>query len=301
MYKEIADNKRKTWILLIVFILLISLIGYVVSTISDTGYGWLTFSGIFAILYGVIGYFSGDKIVLAISGAKQITRESHRQIYNVVENLCITAGVPVPKIYIIPDSSPNAFATGRDPKHASVALTEGLLAKLDRTELEGVISHELSHIKNYDIRYASLVVILVGFVQILTDMFLRANFFWGGGRRRGAEGQAGAFILMIGLTFLILSPIIAKVIQLAISRKREFLADASGALLTRYPEGLASALEKIAADPTPMRRVTNATEHLYISTPRRKKQGFLFKLFSTHPPAEERVKILRDMTSSPST
>ncbi len=301
MYKEIASNKRKSWLLLILFFLLVLGMGFWVSQAADGGYGILSLSGVIAILYGVIGYFAGDKIVLALSGAKEVTRENAKELYNIVENLCITAGLEVPKIYLIADDSPNAFATGRDPKHASLAFTTGLVAKLNRTELEGVTSHELSHIKNYDTRLAFLVIILVGFVQILADMFLRFNFFFGGRSRRrsgGAEGQLGMIILVVSLIFIILSPIIAKLIQLTISRRREFLADASGALLTRYPEGLASALEKISSDPTPLRRVSNVTENIYISTPRKEKAGVLMRLFSTHPPIAERVAKLREMISA---
>ncbi|MFH1508863.1 MAG: M48 family metallopeptidase [bacterium] len=302
MYKEIAANKRNSWILLLSFFVLIGILGYFISVYNNGNYGILAFSGVFAVVYGLIGYFAGDKIVLGISGAKRIYRDSNKDIYNVVENLCITAGIPVPNIYLIKDASPNAFATGRKPEKASIALTTGLIEKLDRTELEGVVSHELSHVKNYDIRYASLVVILVGFVQILTDIFLRTSLFWGGGgkKRNNAGGQIGALIMVVGLLLVVLSPIIAKLIQLAISRKREYLADASGALLTRYPEGLASALEKIANDPTPLKRVSNATSHLYIAPPRRKNQGFMNKLFATHPPAEDRIRKLRAMIANPS-
>lgn len=270
----------------------------------------LYFAVVFSVLMNVGAYWYSDKIVLSMYRAKPISREvarenpQYRELWNIVENLAITAGLPMPKVFIIPDASPNAFATGRNKEHAVVAVTSGLLALLSRTELEGVIAHELAHIGNRDMLLSTVVVVLVGFVTILSDMFLRVSFL--GGRGNDERGQVGAAFAFLGIILAILSPIIAIIIQLAISRKREFLADASSALLTRYPEGLASALEKISAASArePMRRANNATAHLFISNPfglgahnhtaARATRG-LSKLFMTHPPVEERVAILRGM------
>ena len=232
-----------------------------------------------------------------MSGAHPIKREEDLELYRIVENLCIAAGLKMPKIYIINDASPNAFATGRNQEHAAVAVTSGLRQILDKNELEGVIAHELSHIGNKDILISTIVVILVGFVALLSDFFLRAQFFRSRRDDREGGGQAQMIMMLVGIILAILTPIIAKLIQLAISRKREFLADASGALLTRYPEGLASALEKISNSQIPLRRINKATAHLYISSPLNGGKGthWLAKLFMTHPPAEERIKILRGM------
>ncbi len=240
----------------------------------------------------LVSYFSADKLALMSTGAKRISKEDNPYVYRMVENLCITAGVPTPKVHIIDSPALNAFATGRDPEHASIALTTGIVSALENEELEGVIAHELSHVKNYDIRVMTVVVVLAGAVALLGDFVWRAHFFGGGRRRNSREGgQAGAILMIIGLVFLILSPIIAELIKLAISRKREFLADASGALITRYPEGLARALEKIAANPTPLRTASAATAHLFITNPLKGKS--ISSLFSTHPPVEERIKRLR--------
>jgi len=255
---------------------------------------------IFSLAMNFISFWYSDKIVLALNHARAVKFEENPELYRIVENLCITVGLAMPKIYIIPEMAPNAFATGRNSKNAAVAVTQGLLQKLDRSELEGVISHELSHIGNRDILIQTIVVVLVGLVAIASDMFLRMRFL-GIGRGRDNDrdsGQLGAILMLIGLVFIILSPIIAQLIQLAISRKREFLADASGVLLTRYPEGLARALEKISSDPIPMRYASNATAHLYIANPFKGKQktSWLVKLFMTHPSIEERIKILREMS-----
>jgi len=255
---------------------------------------------IFSLAMNFISFWYSDKIVLALNRAQPVKFEENPELYRIVENLCITAGLAMPKIYIIPEMAPNAFATGRNSKNAAVAVTQGLLQKLDRSELEGVIGHELSHIGNRDILIQTIVVVLVGLVAIASDMFLRMRFL-GIGRGRDNDkdsGQLGAILMLIGLVFIILSPIIAQLIQLAISRKREFLADASGVLLTRYPEGLARALEKISSDPIPMRYASNATAHLYIANPFKGKQknSWLVKLFMTHPPIEERIKMLREMS-----
>jgi heat shock protein HtpX len=266
---------------------------------NASGYG-LSFVGIALIISGLMSfasYYYSDKIILGMSKAKQIKKSDNPEFFRIVENLCIGAGIPMPKVYVIEDSAPNAFATGRDPKHAVVCATTGILQKLNKIELEGVIGHELSHIRNFDIRLMAIVVVLVGLVALLADFFMR-SLWYGGGRRNSREGNnAQGIFLLIGIVLAILSPIIATLIQLAVSRKREFLADASGVLLTRYPEGLATALEKIAKDKEPLEVANNATAHLYISNPFKGKisGSFFASLFNTHPPIEERIKILRSM------
>lgn len=251
-------------------------------------------AAIFAIPSALIGYFSGDKIALATNSARALPDDEAPDLHNLVENLAMTAGIPKPRIYLIPSPALNAFATGRDPEHASIAVTSGLLEQLDRPELEGVLAHELSHVKNYDIRFGTLIAIFVGFITILADLFLRTTF-WGGRARRDSRegGNAGAILAIVGLVLLIVSPIISSLMQLAISRRREYLADASGALLTRYPEGLASALEKIAAGP-PLPQAGHATAHLFIANPFKAKS--ITNLFATHPPIEERIKRLRELS-----
>jgi len=252
----------------------------------------------FSIFMNVLAYWFSDKIVLRMSGAHPVKREEYFDLYNAVENLAITAGLPMPKVYVITDSAPNAFATGRNKEHAVVAVTTGLLQTLDRTELEGVIAHELAHIGNRDMLLSTIVVVLVGFVTLLSDFFLRMSL-WGGGRRNDREGgnQLQLIIVIAGIVLSILAPFIAVLIQLAISRKREFLADASGALLTRYPEGLASALLKISSFNQPMMRANDATAHLFIASPfGPKATRGLHKFFMTHPPIEERIKVLREMS-----
>lgn len=297
IYNQINSNKIKTWLIMFLFIVFISTLAYIYGKAS--GYG-LSATGIALIFSGVISfasYYYSDRIVLTMSGAKRIEKKDNPELFRIVENLCIGSGLPMPKVYIIEDSAPNAFATGRDPKHSVVCVTSGLLDKLNKVELEGVIAHELSHVKNYDIRVMSIVVILVGVVALLADFFTRS--IWYGGRRRDREesGSSQGIFLAIGIILAIISPIIATLIQLAISRKREFLADASGALLTRYPEGLASALEKISKDKEPLEAANNATAHLYIVNPFKGKDiaNWFSGLFNTHPPIEERVKILRSM------
>jgi heat shock protein HtpX len=242
----------------------------------------------------VASYWWSDKIVLSISKARPVKREEFFDLYTVTENLSITAGLPMPKIYVIDDPAPNAFATGRDKNHAVICATTGLLQKLDRQELEGVIAHELSHIGNRDILLMSAVVVLVGFVSIISDIFLRS--MWFGGGRRDNDKEGGGILAVIGIVFVILSPIIATLIQLAISRRREFLADASGVMLTRYPEGLAKALEKIGSYNMPMKVASNATAHLFISNPFGSKGAKISNLFQTHPPIAERIEILRKMS-----
>ncbi|MDO8621304.1 MAG: M48 family metallopeptidase [Candidatus Levybacteria bacterium] len=298
IYSQISANKTKTWLIVILFVLFITTIIFVYGKTS--GYG-LSYAGIGLIISGLItfaSYYYSDRMILGMSKAKQIAKKDNPQFFRIVENLCIGAGIPIPKIYIIEDSAPNAFATGRDPKHSVVCVTTGILEKLDKAELEGVIAHELSHVQNYDIRLMSIVVILVGLVALLADFFMRSLWYGGDRRDRGnREGNAQGIFLLIGIALAILSPIIATLIQLAVSRKREFLADASGALLTRYPEGLASALEKISKDKEPLEVANNATAHLYIANPFKNKisGNWFANLFNTHPPIEERIKILRAM------
>lgn len=297
IYTHIDSNIRKTWLLVSLFFVAIILIGYVFSYALNNS-SILYFAVIFSIISSFISYWWSDKIVLAMSSAREISHDSNRQLYHIVENLSITAGLPVPKIYVIDDTAPNAFATGRNPEHAVIAVTSGLLEKLDKAELEGVIAHELSHIGNRDILLATLVTVMVGLVVLLADWF-RHWTFWGGARRRDDRGggQLQLILFIIAIILSILAPIFAYLMQFAISRKREFLADADGALLTRYPEGLARALEKISADREPLEAANRATAHLYIASPFKQdeqhKIGWLTKLFMTHPPVRERVAALR--------
>lgn len=304
MYKEIDSNKRRTALFLGLFLIFVIGLGYLLAWYF--GNSWiLVIAVIIAVVQALISYYYSDSIALAVSGAKEAPRkEPFLELHRVVENLSITAGLSKPKIYLINDSAPNAFATGRDPKHASIAVTSGLLEKLDKTELEGVIAHELSHVGNYDIRLMTVIVILVGVVALLSDFFLR--WTWFGGRRSSSNSDSGGqiqlILFIIAIALAILAPLAATLIQLAISRKREFLADASGSLLTRYPEGLASALEKISKDREPLEVANKATAHLYIESPFKNKddqgsRGWFAGLFDTHPPVEERIKRLRAMIS----
>jgi len=287
MYKQIDANKQKTVVLIFGFLILVIGLGWVLGYLLDRV--WiLPLAVVVATVQALVSYYYSDKITLAISKAKKVPREEpFLELHRIVENLAITAGLPKPEIYLIEDSAPNAFATGRDPKHAAIAVTQGLLEKLNKTELEGVLSHELAHIGNYDIRLMTLVVVLYGIVALISDWFLRALWL------RDRDEEKNALLLLIGVVLAILAPLAALLIQLAISRKREYLADATGALLTRYPEGLASALEKIAVDPEPLEVANRATAHLYIVNPFKGKT--LLTLFSTHPPIEDRIKKLREM------
>lgn len=294
LYTQQSSNVRKTWLLVSVFLVII----------IGLGWGFSYFYNSPVILYGavvvsmvmnIVSFWYSDKIVLSMSGAKPATREEYFDLYTVTENLAITAGLPTPKLYVITDPAPNAFATGRNKDHSAVAVTTGLLEKLNRTELEGVIAHELAHVGNRDILLQTVVVILVGCVSLLSDLFLRSMVFGRGSDER--DGRLGLIIAIAGFVLAILSPIVATLIQLAISRKREFLADATGALLTRYPEGLASALEKISAYGAPMCRASDATAHMFIANPfGGKSVSGLHKLFMTHPPAAERIKALRELS-----
>jgi len=295
LYTNKSSNIRKTWLLITVFLLLIIGLGWVFSYVFASEF-ILIFAIILSVVMSFASYWWSDKLVLKMTRAKQIDHKSNPELYRVVENLAITAGLPTPRLYLIEDPAPNAFATGRNPEHAVVAVTSGLLEKLDRTELEGVLAHELSHIGNRDILVSTVVVVLAGIVIYATDFMFR-SFLWGGGRRRNDNG--GPMLLLIGIVSLSFATLFATLLKLAVSRKREFLADASGALLTRYPEGLASALEKIADDPTPMLKANDATAHLFFENPfksdRGKKVGFIKKLFLTHPPVNERIKNLKGM------
>lgn len=291
LYTEQSSNIQKTWLLMGVFLIMVIGIGYTVSWYmgdSSILYGAI----IFALLMNVGSYWFSDKLVLSMTHAKPVTRAEFPDLWNIVENLAITAGLPMPKVYVVQDPAPNAFATGRDPEHAVVAATTGLLALLDRTELEGVIAHELSHIGNRDMLVMTVAVVLAGFVAMIADIFLRM-MMWGGDEKKHP------IFLILGIVGIILAPIAAQLIQLAISRKREYLADASGALLTRYPEGLASALEKISTVGRPMQHASHATAHLFIADPfggaRRSVGEKMSGLFATHPPVGERIRILRDM------
>jgi len=290
MYSAVSANKRRTWLL----IFLMSAFIITLFTVLGASYGVdagasIILGTMFSTVYALISYYASDSIALMTAGAKRIEKKDAPEIWNLVENLCIANGQPMPGIYIINDDSPNAFATGRDPKHASIAFTTGILRMLEKQELEGVIAHELSHIKNYDIRVMTIVVVLVGAVTLAADIFLRGSLFGGNNRKNNNMP-----LILIGLALAILSPIFAELIKLAVSRQREYLADASGALLTRYPEGLARALEKISSVDKPLKNANHATAHLDISNPF-KKQGTFQKLFATHPPAEERIKRLRGM------
>jgi heat shock protein HtpX len=291
LYTHKEDNIWKTWVFMAVFLALIIAIGWGLSYFY-ANVSILYFSVFIAVFMNIFSYLFADKIVLKLHRAKPVTREEYFDLYNITENLSIAAGLPKPKLYVIEDRAPNAFATGRDKKHSVVCVTTGLLEILDKTELEGVIAHELSHIANYDMLLSTIVVIMAGFVALISDMFMRTTI-WRSDRDR--NNNTGGIVLIVSLILAILTPLAATMIRLAISRRREFLADASGALLTRYPEGLANALRKISATPIQMRTANDATAHLFIANPfgALKKDTF-HKLFMTHPPVEERIHALMD-------
>lgn len=293
LYTQQDSNVRKTWFLITIFLVVIIGVGFVFSRAYDNP-AILYIAIVFSLVMNFASYWWSDKIVLSMTGARLAEHDTHRDLYHVVENLAITAGLPMPKVYIIEDLAPNAFATGRDKNHAVVAVTSGLLGILNKTELEGVIAHELSHIKNYDIRLMMVVIICVSITTLLANWFFRFSFF-GDRRSNRNNGSMGLIFILLGIVMAILSPLAAKIIQLSISRKREFLADASAALLTRYPEGLARALEKIAANPQPMIKANKAIAHLYFSSSFGAKKGWFSHMFSTHPPIEERVNALRQI------
>lgn len=292
LYNQADKNTRLTWLYITGFLVFVIGVGYVFAGAMGNS-TILYIAVIFSVVMSFASYWWSDKIVLAMSSAKELKHNDNPQIYHLVENLCITAGLPVPKIYIIKDSAINAFATGRDPKHGVICLTTGIIDRLEKTELEGVIAHELSHIGNRDILLSTVIVILVGFVTLLADWFRHWAFFGGRSRDNNEGGQLRMILIIMAIILSILAPIAAMLMQLAISRKREFLADASGALLTRYPEGLARALEKISQDKEPLEAANRATAHLFIANPFKGKK--MLKMFMTHPPIEERIKALRGM------
>lgn len=296
-FTEVTANKWKSYLLMFGFILVISSLGGVFGYIYGDFTFVTTITIVATIIYTIIMYYVGGNLLLALSHAKPVTKKEYPHYYNTVEGLAIAAGVPVPGIYVINDTALNAFATGRDPKHSAICVTTGLLNKLNRQELEGVVAHEMAHIKNFDIRVMLFAAVMVGVITLLSDVLLRVFLYGGHARSEKREAnQLTMIMVVIAIVLAILSPLIAQLIKLAISRKREFAADAQGAILTRYPEGLASALEKIKGDPDPLVDTANkATAHLYISTPFRKAGGWLAGLFATHPPIDERIKRLRAM------
>jgi heat shock protein HtpX len=302
IYAAISANRRKTVLLVALFVLVVVVaveaFGIVIGLPFYPASVVAALAGGASVLVAYWAYRSGDSLVLGVSAARLASREEHLGLFRSVENLCIGAGVPMPKLYVIDDSAPNAFAIGRDPAHASIAVTTGLLDKIERLELEGVLAHELSHIRNFDTRLMMMTAVMVGLIAMLVDVALRMTWFGAGTRRRykgKGENAGGAVLLVLALIALIAAPILARLIQLAMSREREYLADASGALLTRYPEGLARALEKISADKEPLEVATKGTEHLYITNPLKGQESALNDLFSTHPPIEERIARLRAM------
>ena len=301
MYEQIAANKRKTWILFVLAIVLLGGVGYALGVITNSGPAGLVIALVIAVAMSVGSYLYGDRIVLASTRAKEVTKEDAPRLHNIIEGLAIAAGIPKPRVWIVPESAPNAFATGRDPEHSHVAVTQGLLETMNRVELEGVIGHEMAHVQDRDILVGTVVATLVGAAVLLAEFFMRM-WWWGGFRgRRGSDsggGAVSAIIFAVGVLLLILAPIFGQLIRLAVSRNREFLADAQGAMLTRYPPGLISALKKLQAAPTAMRSANNATAHLWLNQPSRiegDRLGSLEKLFSTHPPLEERIRRLEEM------
>jgi len=303
VYEQIASNKRKTFVLLIVSFLLLVAVGYVIGYLYGTPWVGLAIAVGIALLLQIGAYYSGDKIVLASARARAVTPEDEPRLHNIVEGLAIAAGVPKPAVYVVPEQSPNAFATGRDPEHSSVAVTQGLLDTMNRVELEGVLGHELSHVVDRDILYGTIVATVIGAVVLLSEFFLR-SWWWGGfgGRRsdrgNGNGGVVELIVFAVGFALLILAPLLGQLIRLAVSRNREYLADAQGAMLTRYPPGLISALKKIQDAPHAMKSANNATAHLWFEQPSRvqgPQTGRMEKLFSTHPPIEERIRRLEEM------
>ena len=302
MYEQIRKNRRASWLLAGFVVALLATLGFAIgyATMGGTSgaIGLLGVFGIVAIAWSIIGYYTGDRIVLTASGARKVTHAEAPQLYNVVEEMTIAAGLPqVPAVYILDEASPNALATGRDPQHASIAVTRGLLERLDREELQGVVAHEMSHIRNYDIRFETLVGILVGMIALIADFFLRWSFWGGMGRRRGGSSgndQAGAILAIVAIVLASLAPLAAYAVQFAVSRRREYLADASAVELTRNPLGLARALTRIAADPAPLRHANRATAHLYIANPLKKTKE-VTGVFDTHPPIQQRIAVLLEM------
>jgi heat shock protein HtpX len=301
VYEQIASNKRKTIVLVLGALVLLGAVGYALGLIWATGPAGAVIALVVAAALSIGSYFGGDRLVLASARAREVTPDQEPRLHNVVEGLAIAAGVPKPRVYVVPEQAPNAFATGRDPAHSSVAVTQGLLDTMNRVELEGVIAHEMSHVVDRDILLGTIVATLVGAVVLLSEFFMR-SWWWGGFRgRRGNDsggGGAEALIFALGFVLLILAPIAGQIIKLAVSRQREYLADAQGAMLTRYPPGLASALRKIAAAPHAMRSANNATAHLWLDQPSRvpgDETSAFERLFSTHPPIADRIRRLEEM------
>jgi heat shock protein HtpX len=302
MYEQIARNRRASWLLAGLVVAILAVLGFAIgyAAIGGTqgGVGLLGVFGVVAIAWSLIGYYSGDKMVLAVSGAHRVTHADEPRLFNVVEEMTIAAGLPQPPaVYVLEDAAPNAFATGRDPAHASVAVTRGLLKQLDREQLQGVIAHEMSHIRNYDIRFQTLVGVLVGMIALVADFFLRWSFWGGAGRRReggGSGDQGQAIFMIVALVLAILAPLAAYAVQFAVSRRREYLADASAVELTRNPLGLARALHTIATDPRPLKSANRATAHLYVENPLKKTKEAT-GVFDTHPPVQKRIAVLLDM------
>jgi heat shock protein HtpX len=302
-YSQIAANRRNSFFLMLILVMILSVLGFAIgygtTGQAGAGLGWLGIFGVIAIISSVVSYFSGDKVVLGVSKARPVTAEQQPQLINVVTEMSLAAAIPMPAVYLIDDTAPNAFATGRDPRHASIAITTGLLEKLDREELQGVIGHELSHVRNYDIRYSLLVGVLVGTVALLADFFLRFTFWggFGGGRRsssdRGGGGGLQAIVFVLAIVLAILAPFFTRLVQLAVSRQREYLADASSVELTRNPQGLERALAAIAEDPEVLEVANRATQHLYFTNPIKKFEARSKGLFSTHPPIVDRINRLR--------
>lgn len=293
MYSQITSNKRKSILLIGIFLVLVIGLGWLIDEYYGGGGAITLIALAYSLVTALVSYYAGDKMALMSSGAREIRKEDSPELWRLVENLCIADGIPMPKVHIIDDPAPNAFATGRDPSRSSIAFTTGLLERLDRTELEGVVAHELSHIKNYDIRVMTVVVVLVGVVAVMADLFMRISWHSRGGDRK----RDGGVLLILGIVAIVLAPLIANLVKLAVSRRREYLADASGALLTRFPEGLARALEKISSYEAPMRRASSSTAHLFIANPFG-RAGWASQLASTHPPIEKRIAALRQMGST---
>jgi heat shock protein HtpX len=304
-YSQIAANRRNSFFLMLILVAILSVLGFAIgygtTGQAGAGLGWLGIFGVIAIISSVVSYFSGDKVVLGVSKARRVTATEQPQLINVVTEMALAAAIPMPAVYLIDDTAPNAFATGRDPRHASIAITTGLLEKLDREELQGVIGHELSHVRNYDIRYSLLVGVLVGTVALLADFFLRFTFWGGFGGRRSSNDRDGggglqAIVFVLAIVLAILAPFFTRLVQLAVSRQREYLADASSVELTRNPQGLERALAAIAEDPEVLEVANRATQHLYFTNPIKKFEARSKGLFSTHPPIVDRINRLRALS-----
>jgi heat shock protein HtpX len=297
MYEHLSKNVRRSWLLVTGFVLVVLAFGWLFGALFNWGPIGLIVAAIFATIMTLSSWYSGDKIVLRMSRAKEVSPDDEPRLHNLVEGLAIAAGLPKPKIYIVEDSAPNAFATGRDPEHSSIAVTTGLLEKLNRVELEGVVAHELAHIKNRDTLVMAIVATLVGILVLLADWTLR-SFFWGRGGRGRDGGGIGAYLVIVGFLAAIVMPLFAQIMQSAVSRRREFYADMMGVQLTRYPPGLSSALRKLQEDTTVVRTAVRSTGHLWIESPLQHSEGFVGKInrmFDTHPPLEERIRILEDL------